>query len=102
MMLLIAPRATPARNVSVQHKECGVAITFSREKSGLFRSGGSCSNTSRPRAGERAGPQRLDQRGLLDDRPTSHVYDEGGWLHQRDARRIDQMSRGLVEQAGDH
>ena len=46
-----------------------------------------------PRAGEASVPQRVDERGLVDDRPTRDVDEERGRLHQREPPRVEEAAR---------
>src|SRR5579884_1849238 len=49
-------------------------------------------------AGQLAGPQRLDQRRLVDDRPAAGIDEVGGRLHQRELRSRDHVARLVVQE----
>ena len=65
--------------------ECGLTKTFGRSQSGLSGGSGSCSKTSSaaPRSASR--PQRLDQRGFVDDVAARDVDEDRAGLQQERA-----------------
>ena len=77
------------KHSSVQHSECGVTITLSIASSGLCGIDRLLLEHVERGAGDAPAAQRLDQRGLVDDRPARHVDEVRGRLHPRELRRAD-------------
>ena len=83
---------------SVQHKACGVMMTFSNPSRGRTLAFdrftfGHVEAGARDAAFDERGRQRL----LVMDRAAAHIEVVRVRLHQREFRRIDQMPRLVVE-----
>jgi hypothetical protein len=78
-------RVTPAT--------CGATMKFGSVSSGLFCGVGSWSKTSSAGAGDVVRLQRVVERLFVDDAAARGVDDEGGRLHMREPRGVEEAGR---------